>query len=207
MTCTSLPKDEHRGDDPVRLKRLGSAGRATTAVQVRIVDDDDRPVPPDAMGEIVVRGDLVMKGYWNKPDATAEALRGGWLHTGDIGSLDRDGYLYITDRKKDMIISGGSNIYPREIEEVICQHAAVFEVSVIGVPDDKWGEAVKALVVTHPGVSVTEAEIIEHCKRHLGSYKKPQSVEFLPALPKNAYGKVLKRDLRDRYWAGRSRRV
>jgi acyl-CoA synthetase (AMP-forming)/AMP-acid ligase II len=208
MTCTSLPKDEHLvGDDPVKLKRLASAGRATTAVQVRIVDDADQPVPPDTMGEIVVRGDLVMKGYWNKPDATAKALRGGWLHTGDIGSLDRDGYLYITDRKKDMIISGGSNIYPREIEEVICQHAAVFEVSVIGVPDDKWGEAVKALVVTHPGASATEADIIEHCKRHLGSYKKPQSVEFLPALPKNAYGKVLKRELRDRYWAGRPRRV
>jgi acyl-CoA synthetase (AMP-forming)/AMP-acid ligase II len=208
MTCTSLPKEEHLvGNDPVRLKRLGSAGRATTAVQVRIVDDDDRPLPPDTMGEIVVRGDLVMKGYWNKPEATAEALRGGWLHTGDIGALDRDGYLYITDRKKDMIISGGSNIYPREIEEVICRHAAVFEVSVIGVPDDKWGEALKALVVTHPGASATEAEIIEHCKRHLGSYKKPQSVEFLPALPKNAYGKVLKRELRDRYWAGRLRRV
>jgi acyl-CoA synthetase (AMP-forming)/AMP-acid ligase II len=208
MTCTSLPKDEHLvGDDPVKLKRLGSAGRATTGVQVRIVDDADRPVPSDTMGEIVVRGDLVMKGYWNKPDATAETLRGGWLHTGDIGALDRDGYLYITDRKKDMIISGGSNIYPREIEEVICRHAAVFEVSVIGVPDDKWGEAVKALVVTHPGASATEAEIIEHCKRHLGSYKKPQSVEFLPALPKNAYGKVLKRELRERYWAGRPRRV
>jgi acyl-CoA synthetase (AMP-forming)/AMP-acid ligase II len=208
MTCTSLPKDEHLVDhDPVRLKRLASAGRATTAVQVRIVDDADRPVPPDTMGEIVVRGDLVMKGYWNKPDATAEALRGGWLHTGDIGALDGDGYLYITDRKKDMIISGGSNIYPREIEEVICRHAAVFEVSVIGVPDAKWGEAVKALVVTHPGASASEADIIEHCKQHLGSYKKPQSVEFLPALPKNAYGKVLKRELRDRYWAGRPRRV
>jgi len=208
MTCTSLPKDEHVGDgDPVKLRRLGSAGRATTAVQVRIVDEDDRPVPPDTLGEIVVRGDLVMKGYWNKPEATAETLRGGWLHTGDIGSLDPDGYLYITDRKKDMIISGGSNIYPREIEEVICQHPAVFEVSVIGVPDDKWGEAVKALVVLRPGESATEALLIEHCKRHLASYKKPQSVEFLPVLPKNAYGKVLKRELRDRYWADRRRKV
>ena len=208
MTCTSLPKEEHLvGDDPVKLRRLGSAGRATTAVQVRIVDDDDRPVPPDTLGEIVVRGDLVMKGYWNKPDATAETLRGGWLHTGDIGSLDRDGYLYITDRKKDMIISGGSNIYPREIEEVICQHPAVFEVSVIGVPDAKWGEAVKALVVTRPDAAATEAAIIEHCKRHLASYKKPQSVEFLPTLPKNAYGKVLKRELRNRYWTNRARKV
>ena len=208
MTCTSLPKEEHLADgDPVRQRRLGSAGRATTAVQVRIVDEDDRAVPPDTMGEVVVRGDLVMKGYWNKPDATAETLRGGWLHTGDIGSLDPDGYLYITDRKKDMIISGGSNIYPREIEEVICRHPAVFEVSVIGVPDDKWGEAVKALVVARPGEPATEGEIIEHCKRHLASYKKPQSVEFLPGLPKNAYGKVLKRELRDRYWADRRRKV
>ena len=208
MTCTSLSKDEHlAGDDPIRFRRLASAGRSTTAIQVRIVDETDRPVPPDTMGEIVVRGDLVMKGYWNRPDATAETLRGGWLHTGDIGALDEDGYLYITDRKKDMIISGGSNIYPREIEEVICQHPAVFEVSVIGVPDDKWGETVKALVVLRPGASASEGDIVEHCRRHLASYKKPQSVEFLPALPKNAYGKVLKRELRDTYWAGRRRKV
>jgi long-chain acyl-CoA synthetase len=210
MTCTSLPKEEHlAGDDPVKLKRLASAGRETTAVRVRIVDDADRDVPAPAsqMGEIVVRGDLVMKGYWNKPEATAETLRGGWLHTGDIGYLDADGYLYITDREKDMIISGGSNVYPREIEEVICRHPAVFEVAVIGIPDEKWGETVKALVVPREGTSATEAEIIEHCKRHMASYKKPQSVEFLPALPKNAYGKVLKRELRDRYWAGRQRKV
>jgi acyl-CoA synthetase (AMP-forming)/AMP-acid ligase II len=208
MTCTSLPKEEHlAGDDPVKLKRLASAGRETTAVRVRIVDDADRDVPASQMGEIVVRGDLVMKGYWNKPEATAETLRGGWLHTGDIGYLDADGYLYITDREKDMIISGGSNVYPREIEEVICRHPAVFEVAVIGIPDEKWGETVKALVVPREGRSATEAEIIEHCKRHMASYKKPQSVEFLPALPKNAYGKVLKRELRDRYWAGRQRKV
>jgi acyl-CoA synthetase (AMP-forming)/AMP-acid ligase II len=208
MTCTSLPKAEHLvDDDPVKLKRLASAGREVTGIRVRIVNDEEREVPVGQMGEIVVRGDLVMKGYWNKPEATAETLRGGWLHTGDIGYLDEDGYLYITDRKKDMIISGGSNIYPREIEEVVCQHPAVFEVAAIGVPDEKWGETVKALVVLHEGERATEAEIIEHCKRHLASYKKPQSVEFLPALPKNAYGKVLKRELRDRYWAGRQRKV
>ena len=208
MACTSLPKEEHlAGDDPVKLKRLASAGRETTAVRVRVVNDEDREVPAGQMGEIVVRGDLVMKGYWRKPEATADTLRGGWLHTGDIGCLDSDGYLYITDRKKDMIISGGSNIYPREIEEVICRHPAVFEVAVIGIPDEKWGETVKALVVPREGMRATEAEIIEHCKRHMASYKKPQSVEFLPALPKNAYGKVLKRELRDRYWAGRQRKV
>jgi long-chain acyl-CoA synthetase len=208
MTVTSLPKEEHlAGDDPVKLKRLASAGREVTGIRVRIVDDADRDLPPGEMGEIVVRGDLVMKGYWNKSEATADTLRGGWLHTGDIGYLDEDGYLYITDRKKDMIISGGANIYPREIEEVICRHPAVFEVAVIGVPDEKWGETVKALVVAREGMRVTEAEIIEHTKRHLASYKKPQSVEFLTALPKNAYGKVLKRELRDRYWAGRARKV
>jgi len=176
-------------------------------VRVRIVDDDDRVLPAGAMGEIVARGDLVMRGYWNNPEATAATLRNGWLHTGDIGYLDDDGYLFITDRKKDMIISGGSNIYPREVEEVICRHPAVYEVAVIGVPDPKWGETVKALVVARPGTSLTEAEIVEHCRTHLASYKKPQSVELLHALPKNAYGKILKRELRERYWTGRSRQI
>ncbi len=208
MTCTSLAKEEHlAGDDPVKQRRLASAGRETTGVRVRVVDDADRELPAGEPGEIVVRGDLVMKGYWNAPEATAETLRGGWLHTGDVGYLDAGGYLYITDRKNDMIISGGSNVYPREIEEVICAHPAVYEAAVIGVPDEKWGEAVKALVVTRAGASVSEGEIIEHCRRSVGSYKRPQSVEFLPELPKNAYGKILKRELRERYWKGRERRV
>lgn len=208
MVCTALSKDEHlAGDDPVRQRRLGSAGRETTGVRVRVVDDDDRDVPANAPGEIVARGDLVMKGYWANPEATAETLRGGWLHTGDVGHLDEDGYLYITDRKKDMIISGGSNIYPRELEEVICTHPAVHEVAVIGVPDETWGESVKAVVVLRPGVRATEAGIVEHCRRSLASYKKPSSVEFVAELPKNAYGKVLKRELREPYWVGRTRRV
>ncbi len=208
MVCTTLPKDEHlAADDPVKQRRLASAGRETTAVRVRVVADEDRDVPPGAPGEIVVRGDLVMKGYWGKPEATADTLRNGWLHTGDVGHLDADGYLYITDRKKDMIISGGANIYPREVEEIICTHPAVHEVAVVGVPDEKWGESVRAVVVLRPGARATEAEIIEHCRLHLASYKKPASVDFLPELPKNAYGKVLKRELRERYWAGRARRV
>jgi acyl-CoA synthetase (AMP-forming)/AMP-acid ligase II len=208
MAITSLPKEEHlTAGDPVKQRRLGSAGRETTGVRVRVVDEDDRDLPAGEHGEIVVRGDLVMQGYWNQPAATAETLRHGWHHTGDVGFLDADGYLYITDRMKDMIISGGSNIYPREIEEVICTHPSVLEVSVVGVPNDTWGESVKALVVTRPGMTVTEAEIIEHCRRGLASYKKPSSVEFLEALPKNAYGKILKRELRERYWQGRTRRV
>ena len=208
MVCTTLPKSEHApGDDPAARRRLASAGRETTGVQVRILDDHDDPVPPGTSGEIAVRGDLVMKGYWNRPAATAETLRNGWLHTGDIGHLDEDGYLYVTDRKKDMIISGGSNVYPREVEEVICTHPAVLEVAVIGVPDEKWGESVKALVVPRPAAQVSEADIIEHCRRHLASYKKPTSVAFLSELPKNAYGKILKRELREPYWASRNRNV
>src|SRR5262245_56420807 len=208
MVCTVLPQGDHlAGDDPVRWRRLGSAGRETTGVQVRVVDDMDRDVPPGTAGEIVVRGDLVMKGYWNNPDATAETLRNGWLHTGDVGHLDEDGYLYVTDRKKDMIISGGANIYPREVEEIICTHPAVLEVAVIGVPDQKWGESVKAVVVLRGAAEASEAEIIEHCRQHLASYKKPASVEFVSELPKNAYGKTLKRELRERYWADRDRRI
>jgi acyl-CoA synthetase (AMP-forming)/AMP-acid ligase II len=208
MVCTTLAKDEHlAGDDPVRRRRLGSAGRETTGVQVRVVDDGDREVPPGTSGEIVVRGDLVMKGYWNNPEATAETLRNGWLHTGDVGYLDEDGYLYVTDRKKDMIISGGANIYPREVEEAICTHPAIREVAVIGVPDPKWGEFVKAVVVLRSGAQASESEIIEHCRQFLGSYKKPTSVEFAAELPKNAYGKILKRELRERYWTGHDRSI
>jgi acyl-CoA synthetase (AMP-forming)/AMP-acid ligase II len=208
MMITTLGKEEHlAGDDPVKRRRLASAGRETTGVRVRTVDDADRDVPAGTAGEIVVRGDLVMRGYWGQPEATAETLRGGWHHTGDIGHLDENGYLYITDRKKDMIISGGANIYPREVEEVLCAHPAVHEVAVIGVPDDRWGESVKAMVVLRPGHRATAAELVEHCRRHLASYKKPASVEFLPELPKNAYGKILKRELREPFWHDRARRV
>jgi len=208
VTCAALPKAEHlAGEDPARLKRLGSAGREMPGVEVRIHGPDDRPLPPGQMGEIVVRSDLVMKGYWNRPEATAETLRNGWLHTGDVGYLDAEGYLFITDRMKDLIISGGSNIYPREVEEVLCAHPAVAEAAVVGVPDAKWGEAVKAILVLKPDRSASEAEIVEHCRARMASYKKPQSVDFVEALPKSALGKVLKRELRDRYWQGLDRRL
>jgi len=208
MTCAAMPKWEHKMDgDPNEIRRLASAGREMPAVQIRVVDDYDRILEANLPGEILVRSDLVMSGYWNQPEATAETLRGGWLHTGDIGHLDKDGYLYITDRKKDLIISGGSNIYPREIEEILLQHEAVSEACVVGVPDEIWGESVKAVVVLQPGAQVDEAELIAFCQARIASYKKPKSVDFIDALPKSAYGKVLKRQLRDQYWLGRERLV
>ncbi len=207
MTCTALPKAEHDRADPERAARLMSAGRELPAVRVRIVDDADRPLPNGETGEIVVRSDLVMRGYWRRPDETAEALRGGWLHTGDVGHLDDAGYLFVTDRKKDLIISGGSNIYPREVEEVLLRHPAVAECAVLGIPDERWGESVLAVVVRELGSDVTSTELIAHCQTGLASYKKPRRVEFADALPKNATGKVLRRELRARWWAERERQI
>jgi acyl-CoA synthetase (AMP-forming)/AMP-acid ligase II len=148
-----------------------------------------------------------MQGYWNNPQATAEALRGGWLHTGDIGMLDEHGYLFLLDRAKDLIISGGNNIYPREVEEVIVQHPAVATVVVFGIPHTYWGEAVHALVVLEPGLRATADEIIEHCAKSMAGYKKPKSVEFVDALPVSGYGKVMRREIRERYWHGYGSRV
>jgi acyl-CoA synthetase (AMP-forming)/AMP-acid ligase II len=208
MTITYLPHRDHVLDGTAEQeRRLASAGFARTDVEVRVVGPDETELPPGEIGEIVTRSDLVMKGYWRNPQATAEAIRDGWLHTGDVGSMDGDGYLFIMDRSKDMIISGGENIYPREIEEVIIRHPAVREVAVIGVPDATWGEAVKALVVVKPGVVLTGADVIAWCQEAVASYKKPKSVEFLAELPKNNYGKVLKRELRAAYWQGRDRLV
>jgi long-chain acyl-CoA synthetase len=178
-----------------------------TGIHVKIVDSNDKELALGEHGEITVRGDLVMKGYLNNSNATAETLRNGWLHTGDIGYLDTNRYLYITDRKNDMIISGGANIYPREVEEVIATHPSVAEVSVIGIPDNTWGESVKAFVVTHEKKQVSEKIIIEFCLSHLTSYKKPKSVEFLSLLPKNAYGKIEKQKLRQSYWKNLERNV
>lgn len=208
MTISYLRREEHGLQGrPDEERRLSSAGIARTDVLVRIVDDEDREVPLGTMGEIVCRGEVVMKGYWQNPEATAETLRGGWLHTGDLGVVDEAGYLSIMDRKKDMIISGGANIYPREIEEVLLRHPAVYEVAVIGVHDPEWGEAVKAVVVLRQGMQATAEELIQLCKENLASYKKPRSVEFVAALPKSGYGKILKRELRDQYWRGHERKV
>lgn len=208
MTISYLRKEEHllEGTEE-EMKRLTSAGIPRTDVEVKIFDENDHELPPGEMGEIVVRGEVVMKGYWRNPKATAETLRSGWLHTGDLGVMDDRGYVYILDRAKDMIISGGENIYSREIEDVILKHPAVHEVAVIGVPDETWGEAIKAIVALKQGQKATQEEIITFCKKHMASFKKPKSVEFIEEIPKNPYGKVLKRELREKYWAGEARRV
>jgi acyl-CoA synthetase (AMP-forming)/AMP-acid ligase II len=205
--ATYLYPDDHRKALAGRSDLLLSAGRPILGTQVRIVDEQDRPVPNGTVGEVAVRGPQVMRGYWNRPEATDEALRGGWMHTGDAGSLDDEGYLYIQDRVKDMIVSGGENIYPREIEDVLFQHPGVADAAVIGVPDEKWGEAVKAIVVKHEGQEVSAEDILAFCRERLGGYKQPRSVDFVSALPRNPSGKVLKKDLREPWWKGHARRV
>ncbi len=208
MTITYLPHSHHVCDgDEQQQHRLGSAGIARTGVEVQIVDENDRRLATGEVGEIITRSDLVMKGYWRDPDASEKSLRGGWLHTGDVGYLDDDGFLFLMDRSHDMIISGGENIYPREIEEVLVRHPAVREVAVIGIPDREWGEAVKAVVSTVDGAAVTEQELIDFCRDHVASYKKPRSIDFLDELPRNNYGKIVKRELREPYWQERERRV
>lgn len=188
-------------------ERLSSVGRPSALIQVEIFDDDNRSVGIGEPGEICVRGDLVMKGYYKQPERTAETIVDGWLHTGDIGHLDAEGYLHITDRKKDMIISGGFNVYPNEVEQVISAHGAVHDCAVIGVPDEGWGEAVKAVVELRPGQTVAADELIALCKSKLGSVKAPKTVEFVEALPRSPVGKVLKKDLRRTYWRELERQI
>jgi acyl-CoA synthetase (AMP-forming)/AMP-acid ligase II len=201
ITATVLPRSEHlemvKNDDA----RLASAGHTRTDVEVKIFDDQDNECPPGVAGEIVVRGDIVMAGYWDDPQSTAETLRGGWLHTGDVGQFDEGGYLFLLDRTKDMIISGGNNVYPREVEDVLITHPAVAGVCVVGIPDAYWGEAVHAVVVPTPGTTPTAAESIDYCAGFMAGYKKPKDVDFVDELPTSAYGKALRRDVRARYWA------
>ncbi|WP_299050589.1 long-chain-fatty-acid--CoA ligase [uncultured Nocardioides sp.] len=204
---THLMPAEHR--DPDHPERLVSAGQPIPGAEVRVVDvgtGEDLPVGDH--GELWFRSPQVMTGYLGKPEATAEVItEDGWFRTGDIGKVDADGYVYVTDRLKDMIISGGENIYSPEIERVLAEHPAVAEVAIIGVPDDRWGETVKAVVSLHPGQEATEAELVEHCRASLARYKCPSSVEFLEALPRNPTGKILKRDLRAPYWGEWDRRI
>jgi acyl-CoA synthetase (AMP-forming)/AMP-acid ligase II len=175
--------------------------------EVRVVDGDDRPLPPGEVGEIAYRGGSLMGGYWNRPDDTAAAVRDGWFHTGDAGTLDTDGFLFIRDRIKDVIVSGGENVYPAELEAALSAHPAVLDVAVVGVPDQRWGETVKALVVRRPGTGLTEPELVEWCRPRLAGYKRPRSVDFVEAIPRNPSGKILKHELRERYWGRQTRRV
>jgi fatty-acyl-CoA synthase len=177
----------------------GSVGKPVPFVEVRVVDENDNEVAPGQVGEAVYRGPTVMKEYYRDPEATANSMRNGWFHSTDLFRFDRDGFLYVVDRKKDMIVSGGENIYPAEVEEIIYRHPKIVECAVIGVHDEQWGESVKAVVVCKKGECLTEEEIVEHCKLHLASYKKPKSVDFVDALPRNAAGKVLKTELRKKY--------
>lgn len=199
MTITGLSMALIRDENhPKRSEILASVGVERTDVEVKVFDADDNPLPVGEIGEVVVRGDVVMQGYWKNPEATTETLRGGWLHTGDMGCFDEDGFLTLKDRSKDMIISGGTNIYPREIEEALLTHPEVAEVSIVGRPHDDWGEEVVAFVVTRKGGAVTPEELNRHCIEHIARFKRPKEYFFLDELPKNNYGKVLKTVLREK---------
>ncbi|MFZ0200425.1 MAG: AMP-binding protein, partial [Candidatus Sulfotelmatobacter sp.] len=205
-TCPTLSKSPMKSDVPfdgLRHLRQAMTGFAIPGVELRVVDASGEDVPHDgsALGEIVVRGDGVMEGYWGQSEATSAAMEGGWFHTGDVARVDRYNYIQIVDRKKEIIVSGGENISSLEVEKALFAHPDVNEAAVIAVPDDKWGEVPKALVVLKPGCQVTEDEILEFCRSVLSHFKCPRSVEFLESLPKTGTGKVLKRELRKKYWS------
>jgi acyl-CoA synthetase (AMP-forming)/AMP-acid ligase II len=204
---TYLFPADHRRAIAAKPDLLLSAGRPVVGTELRIVDDDDKPVENGKIGEIIARGPQLMRGYWNLADESAHALRGGWMHTGDAGTMDDEGYIFIQDRVKDMIVSGGENVYPRIVEDVLFQHPAVADAAVIGVPDQQWGETVKAIVVLKADATATPDEIMEFCKGRLGGFERPRSVDFIDALPRNPSGKVIKRQLREPYWEGHGRRV
>jgi len=201
---TLLPPQDH---DPADARKLLSCGYAQKGTRLRIVGDNGKDLPPGEVGEIAVSSPQVMGGYWRLPEATARAVQGEWFFTGDAGYLDAKGYLYIYDRVKDMIVSGGENIYPAEVESALFGHPAVADVAVIGVPDERWGEAVKAMVVKKAGAEVTPGELIGWARERIAGYKCPKSVDFIEALPRNPTGKILKRELRKAYWGNRERQV
>lgn len=201
---TALLPEDHRAVDGARL---GSCDKPVRGIEIRVVDADGRRLATGEMGDIVVRPPLVMRGYWNLPETSDAAIRDGWFHTGNAGYFDAGGYLYVYDRFKDMIISGGENVHPAEVESALFGHPAVANVGVIGVPDDRWKEAVKAVVVRKSGESATEAELIEYCREQVAHYKCPKSVDFADALPRNPSGKILKRVLRTPYWEAQERQV
>jgi acyl-CoA synthetase (AMP-forming)/AMP-acid ligase II len=190
-----------------RSKLLASAGRPSLSVDVAVFDDEDQQMKPGEIGEIAIRGKCVMAGYWKNQELTAKTLRGGWYHTGDMGYMDDEGYLFLVDRKADMIVTGGENVYPKEVEDVLYQHPAVAMVAVVSAPDDKWGERVQAAVVLKPEASVTEQELIAHCKDRLAGYKCPKAIEFWESIPTTPVGKILRKDVKKKYWQGHDRTI
>jgi acyl-CoA synthetase (AMP-forming)/AMP-acid ligase II len=204
-TIVALPPEDH---DPAGTPRMRSAGKALPGIEIKIIDDAGAEVACGVVGEIATRSPMNMKGYWNLPEATAATLSAdGWLRTGDAGYMDEAGYVYIHDRVKDMIISGGENIYPAEVENALYSYPKVADVAVIGVPDEKWGEAVKAMVVLKPGQTASEEELIGFARTQIAAYKCPKSVDFIEALPRNPSGKILRRELRAPFWANKDRHV
>lgn len=203
-TIVALPPEDHVEG----LERMKSAGKALAGVEIAILDPEGKPLPPREVGEIATRSGSNMVGYWNLPDATKKTVGAdGWLRTGDAGYMDEDGYLYIHDRIKDMIISGGENVYPAEVESALSFHPDIAEVAVVGVPDETWGEAVKAIVVLKPGKEASATDIMRFARERIAGYKSPKSIDFIPALPRNGSGKILRRELRDPYWVGKDRQV
>ena len=210
MTMTFLSQEDHANAIAgIHPERLNACGREGFVTRVKVVDEKGHEVPKDSRtpGEIVIQSEANMLGYWQKGELTAQTIKDGWMWTGDVATWDEDGYVFIVDRAKDMIISGGENIYSTQVEAAIAQHPNVLECAVIGVPDDEWGEAVKAVVVMKPGTAATESDIIETARAHLASYQKPRSVDFVDELPKAPTGKILKRDLRDPYWQKQDKQV
>ena len=199
---TYLPPEDHDGSE-----KMKSCGKPMSAAKIRVVDESDQDCPRGVVGEVIIAGAQIMKGYWNQPEETAKAIRDGWFYSGDAGYFDDEGYLYIHDRVKDMIVSAGENIYPAEVESALAGHDKIADVAVIGVPDDKWGETVKAVIVTAPGTDMSTDEVIAYARQQIAGYKIPRSVDFLDELPRNPSGKILKRELREPYWVGHERQV
>jgi long-chain acyl-CoA synthetase len=202
-----LPEDHMLAGSEKQLRKIASCGREAIWAELRVVDENGNNVKGDDVGEIIIKGDGVIKEYWKDPDKTKDAIKNGWWYSGDMAKVDEDGYISIVDRKTGMIISGGINIYPREIENVLYSHPTVKEAVVIGVPDREWGESVKAIVQLKEGMTANEQEIIDFCKQQLASYKKPRSVDFVDQFPLGIGGKILRRVVREQYWKGKDRKV